>query len=221
MTKLIYIADPMCSWCYGFGPELSALLDGLPGLRVEIVLGGLRAYNDAVMDEVMRTELMAHWQKVHDASGLAFSDQTVMQENFIYNTEPACRAVVAARQWAPDATMAVFQAIQQAFYVDGRDVTRAEVLAEVCSKALTAAGAPIDAAGAPIDAAAFAALWESDEIKQATHADFAQTRHWNITGFPTLVLERDGALDMVTSGFTAMPKLVEQLQALVDRQTAA
>jgi putative protein-disulfide isomerase len=214
MTKLIYIADPMCSWCYGFGPELSALLDGLPGLQVEIVLGGLRAYNDEVMDEVMRAELMAHWQKVHDASGLAFSDQTVMQENFIYNTEPACRAVVAARQWAPDATMAVFQAIQQAFYVEGRDVTRPEVLAEVCSKALTAAGAPIDAP-------AFASLWESNAIQQATHADFVQTRHWNITGFPTLVLERDGALDMITSGFTAMPKLVEQLQALVDRQTAA
>ena len=24
--KLIYIADPMCSWCYGFGPELAKLL---------------------------------------------------------------------------------------------------------------------------------------------------------------------------------------------------
>ena len=24
---LIYFADPMCSWCYGFGPELRKLLD--------------------------------------------------------------------------------------------------------------------------------------------------------------------------------------------------
>ena len=24
-TGLIYVADPMCSWCYGFAPSLTAL----------------------------------------------------------------------------------------------------------------------------------------------------------------------------------------------------
>ncbi|TXD88125.1 DsbA family protein, partial [Ralstonia pseudosolanacearum] len=23
--RLIYVADPMCSWCYGFGPQLADL----------------------------------------------------------------------------------------------------------------------------------------------------------------------------------------------------
>lgn len=23
---LVYVGDPMCSWCYGFGPRLDALL---------------------------------------------------------------------------------------------------------------------------------------------------------------------------------------------------
>ena len=36
---LVYFADPMCSWCYGFGPELDALLIGRPGLRVDLVMG--------------------------------------------------------------------------------------------------------------------------------------------------------------------------------------
>ena len=54
MTHLIYIADPMCSWCYGFGPELTSLLDTLPDARLDIVLGGLRAYNTEVMDEAKK-----------------------------------------------------------------------------------------------------------------------------------------------------------------------
>ncbi|GAA4025876.1 DsbA family protein [Actimicrobium antarcticum] len=214
MPNLIYIADPMCSWCYGFGPELSALLEGLPGLPVEIIVGGLRAYSTDVMDEAMKEDLMTHWKKVHETSGLAMSDQAIEQPGFVYNTEPACRAVVAARSIAPSASLAVFSAVQHAFYVEGRDVTRANVLAEVASKALTAAGFPIDAA-------AFETLWSSEKIVMATHADFVQTKNWKIDGFPMLVLERNGQLDMVTSGYTRMPALIEQLQMLVDNSPQA
>ena len=32
--RLIYFADPMCSWCYGFAPEMAEVLEAqgrLPG----------------------------------------------------------------------------------------------------------------------------------------------------------------------------------------------
>ena len=35
---LVYFADPMCSWCYGFGPELDEFLGERPGLRVDLVM---------------------------------------------------------------------------------------------------------------------------------------------------------------------------------------
>lgn len=209
MPNLIYIADPMCSWCYGFGPELLALLDGLPGLPVEVIVGGLRAHNATVMDDAMKAELMTHWKKVHDISGLNFLDNAIEQPGFIYNTEPACRAVVAARTLAPAATLAVFHAIQQAFYGEGRDVTRGEVLAEVCAMAL-------QAEGVAVDAAEFETLWASEKIVLATHADFVQTKNWKVDGFPCLVLERNGQLDMVSAGYARMPALIDQLQTLVD-----
>lgn len=37
---LVYFADPMCSWCYGFGPELEAFLRERPAMRVDVVMGG-------------------------------------------------------------------------------------------------------------------------------------------------------------------------------------
>ena len=209
MPNLIYIADPMCSWCYGFGPELLALLEGLPGLPVEIVVGGLRAHNTEVMDPSAKAELMTHWKKVHETSGLPFVDLAIEQPGFIYNTEPACRAVVAARTLAPMASLAVFHAIQHAFYGEGRDVTLGDVLAEVCCAAL-------NAAATPTRADAFHDLWSSEKIVLATHGDFVQTKNWKIDGFPALVLERNGQLDMITSGYARVEVLVEQLQALID-----
>lgn len=45
MAGLICCADPMCSWCYGFGPELSALCARLPAVPIRIAVGGLRTYD--------------------------------------------------------------------------------------------------------------------------------------------------------------------------------
>lgn len=48
--KLIYVGDPMCSWCYGFGKELSALVAHVPDLNLEIVVGGSRAGATDILD---------------------------------------------------------------------------------------------------------------------------------------------------------------------------
>ena len=212
MPTLIYIADPMCSWCYGFGPELNALLEGLPGLPIELVVGGLRAFNTAVMDDATRDELMSHWEKVHATSGLTMLDNAVIAPGFIYDTEPACRAVVTARTLSAEAALPVFHAIQQAFYAEGRDVTRGDILAEVACAALARTGL----VHTPNS---FLTLWSSAQMRQATLDDFTLTKSWHVDGFPMLILDRNGQLDMVTSGFARMPALVDQLQLLVDNST--
>jgi putative protein-disulfide isomerase len=210
MPTLIYIADPMCSWCYGFGPELLTLLQGLPETPVEIVVGGLRAYNQEVMDETLKATLLSHWKQIEETSGLPFSGNALAQPGFVYNTEPACRAVVAARILAPEAILHVFHAIQHAFYAEGLDVTQGEVLAQVASVAL-------GNAGVAIDPASFYASWADEATIAATVGDFTQARQWGISGFPTLVLERDGKLDLVASGYMRTEVLVERLQTLIDQ----
>lgn len=213
MASLIYIADPMCSWCYGFGPELSSLAEGLPGLPIDIVVGGLRAYNTQVMDEALKATLLSHWERVEEVTGLPFNRKGLSRDGFIYDTEPACRAVVTVRTLAPSALLPAFHAFQHAFYEEGQDITNPHVLADIGSQILTQAGFPIDASG-------FLQIWAKDSVITLTHNDFMQTQRWGITGFPALVLERNGQLDLVASGFTKMPVLVEIMQALVDRDAA-
>lgn len=214
MSSLLYIADPMCSWCYGFAPEFAGLVEGLGGIGVDLMVGGLRAYHRTPIDEAMRAELLAHWQRVAEASGMPFAAEHLLAPGFVYDTEPACRAVVTARAIAPAASFAVFHAIQHAFYAEGRDVTRGDVLAEVASRALTENGVQVTAEE-------FRARWESEEMALATVEDFSQTRRWGVDGFPTLILEREGRLDLITSGYVKLDTLVERLQAIVDAEPVA
>lgn len=213
MASLIYIADPLCSWCYGFGPQLKALLAGLPEVSLDIVVGGLRAYNTEPMDDTLRDSLLQHWHHVAVETGLPFDYDAPSRPGFIYDTEPACRAVVTARQFAPAATLDVFHAIQHAFYAQGKETTDGTTLAEIACAAL-------HQAGTEISVTQFQTSWADDATIAATRDEFTQTQRWGISGFPTLVLERDGKLDLISAGFARTEVLVERMQALVDSATA-
>jgi len=209
MASLIYIADPLCSWCYGFGPQLKALLAGLPDTPLDIVVGGLRAYNTEILDEAGKNAILSHWRQVQQATGLPFNYEALARPGFIYDTEPACRAVVAARQLAPQASLDVFHAIQHAFYVEAQEVTDGAVLAQVVTAAL-------QQSGTSVEPATFRELWADEATAAATRDEFIQTQRWGISGFPTLVLEHGGQLDLVSSGFAPTETLVERMQTLVE-----
>lgn len=209
----IYVADPMCSWCYGFGPELRGLLENFPDARLDIVVGGLRAFNTEVMIDAKKASILEHWKHVAEASGLPFTAHGMPQPDFIYDTEPACRTVVAARTLADDlpsaAILDVFLAIQHAFYAEGKDVTNLALLAQIAADALNTAGETDT-----FDAASFYETLTSPMTMADTRQDFEQTQRWGISGFPTLLLAQNDALHMIASGYTKTANLLASVRQL-------
>ena len=59
-ARLIYVMDPMCSWCWGFAPVASALIDqaSQAGVPTHLVVGGLRS-GSAALDGATRARLKA------------------------------------------------------------------------------------------------------------------------------------------------------------------
>lgn len=196
---LVYFGDPMCSWCYGFGPELDALLRDRPGLRVDLVMGGLRAYNTEKADAAFRRSIAEHWAHVADESGLPFNDAALAREGFVYDTEPACRAVVVARATDPARALPYFKRVQRAFYAEGRDVTDPRTLADL-------------AVDEGFDRAVFLAAHASTAAKDAVRLDFSASQRSGVTGFPTLAAGfSDQRLFLVTAGYTRAEALARRL----------
>lgn len=205
-NKFLYIADPMCSWCYGFSQELQKFLAEIPDAELDIVLGGLRAYNTQIMDPDQRDMILSHWEKVQQVSGLPFDMTGLSKPGFIYDTEPACRAVVTAKILTEDMptkiNFAVFQAIQDAFYAEAKDVTNEEVLAEVAVQALNAyENSDV------FDVASFLETLQSPESKDETRQHFQQIQRWGVRGFPVLLLVKEDGLHMLSSGYTSAQDL--------------
>ncbi|MGE1000667.1 DsbA family protein [Ralstonia pseudosolanacearum] len=197
--RLIYVADPMCSWCYGFGPQLADLRARLADtlgapVPVTLVTGGLRPGQREQLPAAKREEILHHWHAVAERSGVPFShapDAAMRREGFVYDTEPACRVVVMAREYwdeTDERVLACFHAIQHAFYAEGRDTTRTEVLREIA----IAGGLAAD----HVDT-----VFDSEALRNETREDFRLARRWGITGFPSLLAEQAGTLYQIGRGY--------------------
>lgn len=201
----IYVADPLCSWCYGFGPELEALLARFPQESLRLVMGGLRAFNTQPMTPDLRRYIGQHWDEVQRHSGLPFNHALLERDDFIYDTEPACRAVVTAREHAPALAWPLFRALQRAFYAEARDVTRSDVLAEIY-----AAVHQTESADPALPPGEFAQALDSAAMRGATRRDFRLAREWEVQGFPTLFAERDGHYALLSPGYAKAAGLIER-----------
>jgi putative protein-disulfide isomerase len=206
--RLLYFADPLCSWCYGFGPELDELVARHEAAGIDLVMGGLRPYNTQPMSEAFKAMLREHWRHVHEASGLPFSEAILGREDFVYDTEPACRAVVTARALAPERAFDYLKAIQRAFYPEGRDMTNAGELADL-------------AAAAGYNRAHFAEGFDSPAMRAATRDDFATSQSMEVAGFPTLALRHGASLFLVASGFAPADVLEERIAEIERRARRA
>jgi putative protein-disulfide isomerase len=208
-ARLIYVMDPMCSWCWGFAPVLAALAEQAQagGVPMDLVVGGLRQ-EQAALEPAGRVRILAHWQAVNASTGQLFNFNDGLPEGLVYHTEPACRALVTARQLDATKVWPLLELIQQAFYCEGRDVTRASVLRELA-----------EVAGLP--RGEFAEAFDSAQAQAATQADFNWVQDLGISGFPTLLAERNGQLALLTNGYQSLEQLQPLLARWLERTTHA
>jgi putative protein-disulfide isomerase len=198
--RILYFADPMCSWCWGFAPVIAAIAAACEGVvPIRLCVGGLRPFTTEPMRARDKAFVRHHWEEVAAATGQPFDFAFFAREAFVYDTEPACRAAVAVRGLAPEAALSHFAALQHAFYAENRDVTRADALAEV--------------AAAFVSRADFAAVFEAAEVREATLADFRLAKRLGITGFPTVVLVEDNRAAVLTAGWQPFAALEAPLRA--------
>lgn len=185
---LWYFADPMCSWCWGFSPAIETLRDEYRDrLKIALVLGGLRPGETVPMTASGREDILHHWRQVHERTGQPFRFDNALPDGFVYDTEPASRAVVTVSGIDPALIFPLFKAIQNAFYAEGRDVTQAGVLADLAAEL-----------GADKDA--FLQAFASDAARARTQAHFRQARQAGVRGFPALILQQDTQLHSVSNG---------------------
>lgn len=199
--EIIYVGDPMCSWCWGISPALTELEDEARrrGLPMRVVAGGLRAGGGDPWDENFRSFLRHHWEEIGERTGQPFSMTLLDSEAFDYDTEPSCRAVVVARDLLdPSQAYSFFAAVQERFFAHGEDPKDVETYRALCARF-------------DVDFNEFRKRFESPEAKARTSAEFREVRSWGVRSFPTVLLREGDDLRPVALGFATAQAMIDAL----------
>jgi putative protein-disulfide isomerase len=204
-ARLIYVMDPMCSWCWGFAPVAEALMQQAEehGIGTHLVAGGLRSEQSplSVRD---RAQYLGYWEAVRERTGQVFDVEIGMPAGMTYDTEPACRALVTARKLDAARTWPFVESIQRAFYTQGCDSSQTNELLLLAEKA-------------GFDPDMFARVFDLETTREATRLDVAWARQLGISGFPTMLAERNGQLALLTNGYQPAEALLPLLARWIAR----
>jgi len=200
--KLIYIHDPMCSWCWGYTPtwlKLKAELENK--LTVEYKVGGLAPDSQIAMTQNMKERLESIWHKIESELGTQFNFEFWQKNQPRRSTYPACRAALIARKKNKESEM--IEAIQHAYYLNAQNPSDDSVL--ICL-----------AEQIGLNKNEFTVAFLSDEVNNELKAELQYTRSLPIHGFPSLVFLREDKLYSIEINYKDWRHTYNQIIKLLD-----
>jgi putative protein-disulfide isomerase len=184
-TKLHYIFDPLCGWCYAVGPLLTALKDRF-GDELELVFHpGLLFPAPRIIEPAYREHIINADALIAGFAGVQFGSAYIKRVRTTpvlrYHSELPAAAVLAINALEPKLGLRMLELIQQSHYQLGEDVSD---IATLNTLAQTLG----------LEAIAFAKALENIQHSLPVMAVEARNLMQAVggNGFPTLVFERDG-----------------------------
>ena len=202
MKTLYYVADPMCSWCWGFQPVLEKVKEAVPKeLSPVYIMGGLARDTDDLMPDAMRAHIQRAWREVAVITGASFNWDFWEKSKPRRCTYPSCRAFYAAQNQG--AGTAMFEAIQRAYYREARNPSDTEVLVALAGKI-------------GLDTQRFDQDLSSPETEQQMQDGFNIRRLMDANQFPSLVIRNNASVTFITRGYNDAENVLTRLRDVLE-----
>ena len=201
-AKLIYVGDPLCSWCYGFSGEISAALEELDAeVDFELIMGGLRPYNKETTKD-LGDFLHHHWDQVSQRSGKNFKYDILKDSSFVYDTEPPSRAVLVVREIAAEKEFDFFKDVQVEFYLNNKNTNKIDAYFKLLEKY-------------DLDKGTFTEAYNSERMKEKIKIDFRRASALGVRGFPSVLLAYKGETRAICNGYTNSEAVVKATRSII------
>lgn len=202
--SLLYVHDPMCSWCWGFKPVLKSLIKKLPNdIHYKQLLGGLAADSDVIMPISMQDTIQSNWKNIQ---------QSIPNIEFNYDfwttckprrsTYPACRAVISAKIQNPELENEMITAIQKAYYLNANNPSDYSVLINLA-----------DDIG--LDINKFEIDMLSDQVNELLISEIEYSRSIGASSFPSLFIEKNNTHHPIVLDYNNADIIVEHIESFI------
>jgi len=193
---VLFVTDPLCSWCWGTLPEIEATRRALDReVDFDLIMAGLQIGRPDGLAEYNVRQLRKLWREVRQVTGQVFSER--LPDGFVYHSEVACRAVEIARHEAGGPPWVFLGRLQRAFYVDGRDINDPQVLAQLLELPLASVQSAL----------------RDRAFVDAARANFELAKSLSANALPNILIDTGEGYRLLCGGYVTAEYLVPDIRA--------
>ncbi|HRH36270.1 MAG TPA: DsbA family protein [Catalimonadaceae bacterium] len=207
---IICVFDPLCGWCFGFGPVLIRLQETYKDeLEFDVISGGMITGNRVGPLSNMSSFIKQAYQQVENHTGIRFGqkyiDETLEKGTATNSSLEPASMLTLFKRYQREKAVEFSHEIQKLLFIEGID---------------------------PVDMKAYIPLFEKygfkreeiepqltlKDLQQETILEFQRAQNWNITGFPTCVLQApDGKAYGLNRGYESFESLSLKIDKMLGK----
>ena len=207
-SKIIYVYDPLCGWCYGFSPVIRKIENEYKDkMDFEIISGGMVIGEREGLIGDFAGYILKALPRLEELTGVKFGERYLskLKDRTLYQSSlKPCIALEVFKSFNEKDAIAFASSIQKAQYLDGNDLQDENVYLEL-----------IKPYG--IDPVKFLKQLNSEEFKIETTKLFAMIQEWGITGFPAVILVKNGEFFLIAKGYVDYDNLKAVIEKIISK----
>ncbi|MBU3087228.1 DsbA family protein [Clostridium gasigenes] len=194
-TKIYYVMDTMCGWCYGFSDVITKIEEKYKDIYdFSILPGGMWVGdNSKTIDVSLGDYIKSHNMKIEQLTGKKFGDG--YNKNILANTSivldsfPGAKALVLIQRLKKDVSFRFLKKLQEAFFIEGKDTNNLETYIEI-------------AKSFDISKEEFEKEFLSEELTKETLKYFDMVVDLGALSFPTVILVNGDKKQIISQGYS-------------------
>ena len=190
----------MCSWCWAFRPTWLKVLSVLPShINVSYLLGGLAPDSNLPMPLETKKYVRDNWIKIQkNFPGTEFNYDFWTLNEPRRSTYLSCRAVISAKKQHPNFEVLMIAGVQKAYYLNAQNPSNEDTLIKI-------------AKDIGLNEKLFKEDLKSTDVNELLLNQIQITKTMPISGFPSLVLVKEGNLERINIDYLKSNYIINQI----------
>ena len=206
-TKIYYVMDTMCGWCYSFSDVITKIQEKYKDTYdFDILPGGMwTGDNVKTMNSRLGDYIKSHNERIEELTGKHFGEgfnkNILGSTDIVLDSLPGAKALVLIQRLKKDVAFNFLKKMQEAFFVEGKDMNRLEVYTEIA-----------ETFDIPRDK--FEKEFLSDALTQETFEYFNKANSMDVASFPTVVAVKDNKKIIISQGYSSFEDLDREISSI-------
>jgi putative protein-disulfide isomerase len=206
-TKVYYIMDTMCGWCYGFSEVITKIQKKYKdNFDFEILPGGMWTDDNVkAMNKSLGDYIKGHNVRIEELTGIkfgqGFNENILGNSDIVLDSFPGAKAVVLVQRLKKDIAFEFLKKVQEAFFVHGKDTNKLETYLEI-------------AESFGISKADFEKEFLSKKLEEETIRYFDMAASTGAASFPTVMVVHEDKSRIIAQGYSSFNEIDKAISSL-------